>query len=195
MGARCTKGKGWVNTRAEGAPRVSSPLAHQRAELPSPPHLCCPDRFRANVPPNYLNIRVQHQGNLIPTNFVQVKMYDNPIVLGTVSQGFPIFCQPVHAVQTLLPFEASLYMQQEVLILHNRYPGRAWVNQALADKGDDRLQAEVHCYQSLMDEADRKEHELSTIQDRLMDISMDLHANMQHLAKAEAIKRLEDQQA
>ena len=192
-GAR--RGRDGQTQGQRGQPRVSSPLVHCRAELPSPPRLCCPDRFQVNVPPIYLNVRVQHRGNLIPTNFVQVKMYDNPIVLGTVSQGFPIFCQPVHAVQTLLPFEASLYMQQEVLILHNRYPGRAWVNQALADKGDDRLQAEVHCYQSLMDEADRKEHELSTIQDCLMDISMDLHANMQHLAKAEAIKRLEDQQA
>ena len=30
-----------------------------------------------------------------------------------------------------------------------------------------------------MDEADQKKHELSTIQNRLMDISMDLRANMQ----------------
>ena len=65
-----------------------------------------------------------------------------------------------------------------MLILHNKYLGRAWVNRALVDEGDDGLRAEVHCYQSLMDEADQKEHELSTIQDRLMDISMDLCANM-----------------
>ena len=43
-----------------------------------------------------------------------------------------------------------------------------------------------------MDKANQKEHELSTIQDRLMDISMDLRANMRRLAEAEAIKRLED---
>ena len=46
-----------------------------------------------------------------------------------------------------------------------------------------------------MDEADRKELELSTIQDCLMDISMDLCVNMQCLAEAEAIQRLEDRQA
>ena len=50
--------------------------------------------------------------------------------------------------------------------------------QALVDEGDDGLRAEVHRYQCLMDEVDWKEHELSTIQDRLMDISMDLGANM-----------------
>ena len=46
-------------------------------------------------------------------------MYDDPIILGTVGQGFLIFCQPAHVVQTLLPSEAPLSMQQEVLILHN----------------------------------------------------------------------------
>ena len=65
----------------------------------------------------------------------------------------------------------------------------------LVNEGDDRLHAEVHRYRSLMDEADQKERELSAIQDRLMDISMDLHANMLRLAGAEAIKQLEDRRA
>ena len=119
-------------------------------------------------------------------------MYNEPIVLCMMGQGFPIFCYPAHVAQTILPSEALLYTQQEVLILHNKYPGWAWVNQALVDEGDDGLQAEVHCYQSLMDKADQKERELSTIQDHLMDISMDLHANMRRLAEAEAIRQLED---
>ena len=172
--------------------RVSSPLAHRRAESPSPPLLRCPDGFHANVPPNYLNIQVNHQGDYIPANFIQVKIYDEPIVLATMGQGFPIFRYPAYVVQSVLPSEAPLYMRQEVLILHNKYPGQAWVNQALVDEGDDRLQAEVHRYRSLMDKADRKECELSTIQDHLMDISMDLHVNMRRLAEAEAIKRLKD---
>ena len=81
------------------------------------------------------------------------------------------------------------------MILHNKYPGRAWVNQVLVNEGDNGLRAEVHRYQSLMDEADQKKRELSTIQDRLMDISMDLHTNMQRLAEAEAIKRLKNRRA
>ena len=119
-------------------------------------------------------------------------MYNEPIVLATMGQGFPIFRYPVYVAQTVLPLEAPLYTRQEVLILHNKYPGQAWVNQALVNERDDGLRAEVHCYQSLMDKADQKERKLSTIQDRLMDISMDLHANMQRLAEAEAIKWLED---
>ena len=98
-------------------------------------------------------------------------------------------------MQTLLPSEASLYTRQEVLILHNKYLGRAWVNQALVNERDNGLLAEVHCYQSLMDKVDWKERKLSTLQDHLMDISMDLHANMQRFAEAETIKRLKDRRA
>ena len=157
--------------------------------------LICPEGFRDNVLPNYLNVKVQHQGCLVPAHFIQVKMYDKPIVLGTMGWGFPIFCQYAHAVQTLILFKATPYTCQEVLILHNKYPGRARVNQVLIDKGDEGLQAEVHHYQSLMDKADRKEHKLSTLQDHLMDISLNSHANMQHLTEAEAIKWLKDRRA
>ena len=110
-----------------GQPRVSSPLARQMAESPSPPPLRCPNGFQANVPPNYLNVGVNHQGDLVPANFVQVKMYDKPIALATMGQGFPIFCYPAYVAQIVLPSEAPPYSQQEVLILHNKYPGRAWV--------------------------------------------------------------------
>ena len=62
-----------------------------------------------NVPPIYLNVRVQHRGNLIPTNFIQVKMYNKPIVLVMMGQGFPVFCYPAHTAQTVLQSEAPLY--------------------------------------------------------------------------------------
>ena len=88
---------------------MSSPLARRRAELPLPPRLCCPDRFHANIPPNYLSVRVNHQGDLVPANFVQVKMYDEPIVLATMSQGFPVFRYPAYVTQTVLPSEAPPY--------------------------------------------------------------------------------------
>ena len=140
-------------------------------------------------------MQVNHQGDLVPASFVQVKLYDEPIALATMGQGFPIFCYPAYSAQTILPSEAPPYSRQGVLILHNKYPGQAWVNQALVDEGDDGLRVEVHRYQSLMDEADRKEHELSTIQNHLMDISMDLRTNMLRLAGAEAIKQLEDRRA
>ena len=180
-----------------GQPRVSSPLMCRRVESPSPPQapFICLKGFQENVPPNFLNIKVQHQGRLVPVCFIQVKMYDEPIVLGMMGQGIPVFQQYVHTVQTLIPSETTPYTHQEVLILHNRYPEKAWVNQALVNEGDKGLQAEVHRYRSLMDEADRKERKLSTLQDCLMDISLDLHANMQRLAEAEAIKCLEDRRA
>ena len=61
-------------------------------------------------------------------------MYNKPIVLGMVGQGFPIFRYPTHMAQTVFPSKAPLYTRQEVLILHNKYLGQAWVNQALVNK-------------------------------------------------------------
>ena len=92
-----------------GQLRESSPLVHQGAESPSPPLPHCPEGFHANVPPNYLNVRVNHQGDLVPANFVQVKMYDEPITLAMMGLGFPVFCYPVYVAQTVLPSEAPPY--------------------------------------------------------------------------------------
>ena len=50
-------------------------------------------------------------------------MYDEPIALATMGQGFPIFCYPAYVAQTILPSGAPLYTRQEVLILHNKYLG------------------------------------------------------------------------
>ena len=36
-----------------------------------------------------MNVRVNHQGDLIPTNFIQVKMYNKPIVLATMGVTIP----------------------------------------------------------------------------------------------------------
>ena len=46
-----------------------------------------------------------------------------------------------------------------------------------------------------MEEADAVEQKISALQDRMVDISLTLHASMRHLAEAEAIKRIEDQRA
>ena len=193
QGAR--RGRDGRTQGQRGQPGVSSPLTRRRVELPSPPLLCCPDGFHTNVSPNYLSMRVNHQGDLVPANFIQVKMYDKSIILAMMGQGFPIFRYPVYVAQTVLPSEAPLYSRQDVLILHNKYLGQAWVNQVLVNEGDNRLRAEVHRYRSLMDKADRKGRKLSTLQDCLMNISMDLRANMLRLAGAEAIKQLEDRRA
>ena len=58
-----------------------------------------------------------------------------------------------------------------------------------------RLRAEVHRYRTLMDEADRVEQQISALQDRMVDISLTLHASMRRLAKAEAVRRIEDRRA
>ena len=46
-----------------------------------------------------------------------------------------------------------------------------------------------------MDKADPVEQQISNLQDRMVDISLTLHASMHRLAEAEAVKRIEDRRA
>ena len=46
-----------------------------------------------------------------------------------------------------------------------------------------------------MEEADAVEQKISALQDRMVDISLTLHASMRRLAEAEAVKRIEDRRA
>ena len=46
-----------------------------------------------------------------------------------------------------------------------------------------------------MEEADVVEQKISALQDRMVNISLTLHAFMRCLAKAEAMKRIEDRRA
>ena len=46
-----------------------------------------------------------------------------------------------------------------------------------------------------MEEADKVEQQISALQDRMVDISLTLHASMRRLAKAEAVRRIEDRRA
>ena len=70
-----------------------------------------------------------------------------------------------------------------------------WVNVTLIDKEDRGLWAEVHWYRKLMEEADTVKQQISALQDRMVDISLTLHASMRRLAEAEAVRRIEDRRA
>ena len=82
-----------------GQSRVSSLLMRRKIKLPLPPQtlLICPKRFQENDPPNFLNIKVQHQGHLVSACFIQVKMYNKCIVLDMMGRGFPVFWQYTHS--------------------------------------------------------------------------------------------------
>ena len=122
-------------------------------------------------------------------------MYDNPMVWGTMGEGYPVYQQPAHAAPRLRPNETKPYSHADAFILLSKYPGAQWVNAALVDEEDGGLRAEVHRYRALMDKADKVKQQISALQDRMVDISLTLHASMRHLAEAEAVKRIEDRRA
>ena len=140
-------------------------------------------------------MKVRHEGRLHPARFIKYRMYNEPMVWGTMGEGHPVYQQPAHAAPQLCPNEAEPYSHADAFILLSKYPGAQWVNAALINEEDRGLQAEVHRYRALMDEADKVEQQISALQDRMVDISLTLHASMCRLAKAEAVKRIKDRRA
>ena len=104
-----------------------------------------------------------------------------------------LFRSPAHAAPRLRPNETEPYSHTNTFILLSKYPGASWVNAALIDEEDGGLQAEVHRYRKLMEEADAVDQKISALQDRMVDISLTLHASMRRLA--EAVRRVEDRRA
>ena len=156
------------------------------------PVVWCPAGFEDNIPPNFSPMKVHHEGRLHPARFIKYRMYNEPMVWGTMREGYSVYQQPAHAAPQLCPNETKPYSHTDTFILLNKYPGAQWVNTALIDEEDGGLRAEVHRYRKLMKEADTVEQQISTLQDRMVDISLTLHTSMQCLAEAEAVKRIED---
>ena len=123
-------------------------------------------------------MKVQHEGRLHPARFIKYRWYAEPMVWGTMRDGYPVFQQPAHAAPRLCPNEVEPYSHTDVFILLSKYPGAQWVDAALIDEEDGGLRAEVLRYRALMDEADKVEQQISALQDRMVNISLTLHASM-----------------
>ena len=174
--------------RRTGSPEV-------RRIVHNAPVIRRPAGFEDNVPPNFSPMKVRHQGRLHPVRFIKYRMYDEPMVWGTMGDGYAVYEQPAHVAPRLRPNETEPYTHADTFILLSKYPGASWVNAALVDEEDGGLRAEVHRYRKLMEEADAVEQKISALQDRMVDISLTLHASMRRLAEAEAVKRIEDRRA
>ena len=186
-------GRGRASGGQRGSRRTGSPEV--RRLVRDAPVIRRPAGFEDNVPPSFSPMKVRHEGRLHPARFIKCRMYDNPMVWGTMGEGHPVHQQPAHAAPRLRPNETEPYSHADAFILLNKYPGAQWVNAALIDKEDGGLRAEVHRYRASMDEADKVEQQISALQDRMVDISLTLHASMRRLAEAKAVKRIEDRRA
>ena len=186
-------GRGRARGAQRGARRAGSPEVHRIVH--SAPVIRRPASFEDNMPPNFSPMKVHHQGRLHPTRFIKYRMYDEPMVWGTMGEGYAVYEQPAHVAPRLRPNETEPYSHADTFILLSKYPGASWVNAALVDEEDGGLWAEVHRYRKLMEEVDAVEQKISALQDRMVDISLTLHASMRRLAEAEAVKRIEDRRA
>ena len=173
--------------------QVASPTTSRQPPPYTDPAYECPQGFWVNIPPNFISICVRHQGEVTQARYVTVKFYHDPVVWGTIGRGFWVFKQPAHTMPCLTPWEATPYIHNDLRLLTSQYLGRDWVNNVLIDKGDEGLRAEALHYRRMMDKMTDKEAELNVIQDRIAVLMLDLRAAMQHLSRAEAVTRIEDQ--
>ena len=60
-----------------------------------------------------------------------------------MGKGFRVFQQEAHAAPRALAAEVDPYTHNTVRLFHSTYPGRAWVDNALIEEGDEGLRAEV----------------------------------------------------
>ena len=88
--------------------------------------------------------------------------------------------------------EAPGYTHNDTRILCHDYPRQTWVDNALVRINDNGLRAEVHRHRSLLREAKEKEAQIQVLEDRVADITMEVHANMKRLAHAQAVSRVEE---
>ena len=95
-----------------------------------------PARFEDNIPPNFSPMKVRHEGRLHPAHFIKYRMYDDPMVWGTMGEGHPVYQQPAHVAPCLCPNEVEPYSHADTFILLSKYPGSQWVNAALVDEED-----------------------------------------------------------
>ena len=113
-------------------------------------------------------------------------------MFGTMGAGHQILERPAHAAARVCESEAPGYTHNDTCILHDDYPGLMWVDDALVRINDDGLRAEVHRHRSLIREAREKEAQIRVLEDRVADITMEVHANMKRLARVQAVSRVEE---
>ena len=68
-------------------------------------------------------MKVHHEGCLHPARFIKYSMYDEPMVWGTMREGYLVYQQPAHAAPRLRPNETKLYSHADTFILLSKYLG------------------------------------------------------------------------
>ena len=150
------------------------------------------EEFWENTPPRYVPFKMRHKGRVQEARYVTIRYESDPIAFGTMGAGHQILQQPAYTAACVRESEAPGYTHNDTRILRDDYPGLMWVDDALVRLNNDGLRAEVHCHHSLLREAREKEAQIRVLEDRIADITMEVHANMKRLARAQAVSRIEE---
>ena len=120
-----------------------------------------------------------------------IKYESDPVAYRTMGGHHQIVTCLAHAAARLNKHKTTYYTYNDTHVIHPDYLGKIWVNDTLVQENDNGLHAKVHCHCCLLEDLKSKESQLSVLEDCITDMTLKLHANMCHLARAEAIDHIE----
>ena len=124
--------------------------------------------------------------------YVTIHMENDPYALGMAGPNTPIHHLPAVVAPHPTGSTTSCYTQDDLRTLHPMYTQRLDINNAMRRTRDDGLMAEVHRYRNLIDEQAQKQAEVDIINDRLLDIILELKRCVLRLSRANAVQRIEE---
>ena len=126
--------------------------------------------------------------------YVTIHMENNPYALGMSGPNAPIHHLPAVVAPHPTGSTVPCYTWDDLRTLHPMYTQRLDINNAMRHTRDDGLMAEVHRYRNLVDEQAQKQVEVDRLNDRLLDIILELQRCVLRLSRANAVQCIEERQ-
>ena len=124
--------------------------------------------------------------------YVTIHMENDPYALSMAGPNTPIHHLPAVVAPHPTGSTTPHYTQDDLRTLHPMYTQRLDINNVMRRTRDDRLMAEVHRYQNLVDEQAQKQAEVDRLQDRLSDVLLELRRCVLRLTRANAVQHIEE---
>ena len=120
-------------------------------------------------------------------------MSGSPEVYACMGRGLPIYRAEIHVAPMCDMGRAPNYTRDELHYLRSDYRGRRQVDDAITRLGDASLGPEVHRYRECCEVLDKLQASIKRLKDDLFMHSTRRRQSVRHLARAHAIRRIQDE--
>ena len=152
-----------------------------------------PTGYVRNLGLAYIPIHILADGRHTPAKYIQVVMSGNPKAYACMGHGQPIYRAEVHTAPMHDMGHTSDYTRDELQYLQSDYRGHRQVDDAIARLGDTSLGPEVHRYHECCEVLDELQASIKRLEDDLFVHSTRRRQSVRHLARAHALRRIQDE--